>query len=208
MEKVIIDTEALLKNTKNMKALLLESKESYYVFEFQVMAIQHWQFAMSINRKKWQLSRLQHNGEEGLALLELELMKSKYLIELMKLELEMKDHETVLEGLIGKDLMKRLTIPNEIKNAVMKFELDSLKEVGIKKIIPGATNLTMSTEALSSYEKVYDTQLTSKELLNMFTYLMCGFAGCKFFLEMNKKRFDKYEMPNTWSKFNLQLIKI
>jgi hypothetical protein len=126
----------------------------------------------------------------------------------MKLKLEMKDHEIILEGIIGKDLLNRLTIPKDMKNAIVKFEIDYLKAICIKKIIPNETNLRMANEALSNYEKVYDTKLTSMELLNMFTYLICGFSGHKFFLEMNKKCSDKYEMPNTWSKFNLQLIKI
>jgi hypothetical protein len=208
MEKVIIDTEALLKNRKNIDALVLESNMSYYVFDFQVMVIQHWQFVLNISKLKWQLKSQKQNGEEGFELMEFELMKSKRLLELMKLELEMKDHETVLEGLIGKDLMKRLTIPNEIKNAIMKFEIDNLKVIGIKKLIHSKTYAAMAKEALSSYEKVYDTKLTSTELLNMFTYLMCGFSGHKFFLELNKKRDDKYDIPNTWSKFNLQLNKI
>jgi hypothetical protein len=81
MEKVIIDTEALLKSKKNMKALLLESNRSYYVFDFQVMVIQHWQFALNFSKLKWQLNRLQQYGEEGLALLELELVKSRKLID-------------------------------------------------------------------------------------------------------------------------------
>lgn len=208
MEKVILDTEALLKNKKNIDALLLESNMSYYVFDFQIMLIQYWQFALNSNKLKWQLNRLKQHGEEGLALLELELMKSKKLLELMKLELEMKDHETVLEGLIGKDFMKRLTLLKVMKNAMVKFEIDTLKGLGIKKLIPNETNLNMAKEAMSSYEKVYDIKLTSTELLNMFTYLMCGFSGHKFFLEMNKKETNKYEMPNTWSKFNLQLIKL
>lgn len=208
MEKVILDTEALLGNRKNINALLAESNMSYYVFDFQIMLIQYWQFALNSNKLKWQLNRLQQHGEEGLALLELELMKSKKLLELMKLELEMKDHETILEGIIGKNLLKRLTIPKDMKNVMVKFEIDNLKAIGIKKLITNETNLSMAKEALSSYEKVYDMNLTNMELLNMFTYLMCGFSGHKFFLEMNKKENKEYEMPNTWSKFNLQLIKI
>lgn len=66
----------------------------------------------------------------------------------------------------------------------------------------------MANDALNSYEKVYDAKITSMELLNMFTYLMCGFSGQKFFLEMNKKENKEYEIPNTWSKFNLQLIRL
>jgi hypothetical protein len=208
MEKVILDTEALLRNRKNINALLAESDMSYYLFDFQVMVIQHWQFALNIGKLKRQLNRMHQNGEEGLALLELELMKSKRLLELMKLELEMKDHETILEGIIGKDLLKRLTIPEDIRNAMVKFEIDNLKVIGIKKLIPNETNLAMAKEALSSYEKVYNTKLTSAELLNLFTYLTCGFSGHKCFLESNKKRSDKYEIPNTWSKFNLQLIRL
>jgi hypothetical protein len=208
MEKVIIDTEALLKNKKNMKALLLESNRSYYVFDFQVMVIQHWQFALNMRKQKWQLNRLQQNEKEGLALLEFELMKSKRLLELMKLELEMKDHETILAGIIGKDLLNRLTIPKDMKNAMLKLNTYSLKELGIRTIIPAEANLGMAKDALSSFELVYQTKLSCMELLNMFTYLMCGFTGHNFLLEMNKKRFDKYEIPNTWSKFNLQLIRL
>lgn len=208
MEKVILDTEALLKNRKNINALLLESNMSYYIFDFQIMVIQHWQLAISINKKKWQMSRLQQNGEEGLALLELDLMKSKKLLEHMKLELEMKDHETILEGIIGKDLLNRLTIPKDVKNAMVKLNTDSLKELGIRTIIPTEANLGMAKDALSSFELVYQTKLSCMELLNMFTYLMCGFTGHNFLLEMNKKRSDKYEIPNTWSKFNLQLIRL
>lgn len=44
----------------------------------------------------------------------------------MKLELEMKDHETILQGYRGKDLLKRLTIPKNIRNAMVKFEIDDL----------------------------------------------------------------------------------
>lgn len=208
MEKVILDTEVLLKNRKKIDALLLESNMSYYVFDFQVMVIQHWQFALNISKLKWQLNRLQQNDDEGLALLEFELMKSKRLLELMKLELEMKDHKTILEGIIGKDLLKRLTLPKGMKNAMVKFEIDNLKVLGIKKLIPNETNLSMAKEALNSYEKVYDMHPISIELLNMFTYLICGFSRNKFFLEMNKKENKEYEMPNTWSKFNLQLIRL
>lgn len=63
MEKVILDTEALLKNRKNMKALLLESNRSYYAFDFQVMVaisalavcLKHQQAEMAIEQAttKW-----------------------------------------------------------------------------------------------------------------------------------------------------------
>lgn len=135
-------------------------------------------------------------------------MKSKKQLELMKLELEMKDHETILEEIIGKNMLNSLTIPVDIKKAIMKFEIDNLKDIGIKKLIGSYINFGITKEAVSSFEKVYDIKLTSMELLNMLTYLMCGFSGIKFFLEMNKKHFDKYVISNTWSKFNLQLIKI
>jgi hypothetical protein len=207
MEKVIIDTVVLLKHLES-PGLLSKSNLTLCVFDFQIEIIKFWKLNLRISKIKQLLCDLKHTTDEGFALNELEYNQSKLNQELIKCISDLEILESNFELIFGANLLSKLKLPYELRYSVNKFELDAIKLFKIKVLIADKKEFEMIMATIRSYEDVYGTSLSKTELLNMLSYLCCGFKGIRFLLEKIKTENNQSKESNDWSKHHLQLIKI
>lgn len=208
MEKVIIDTDVLVKQHIDSFGLLSQTNLDVCVFDFQIEIIKFWKLNLRISKIKKLLRGLKHNTDEGFALDELEYNQSKLNQELIKCISDLEILESNFELIFGSNLLSKLKLPYELRYSVNKFELDTIKLFKIKVLIADKKEFEMVMATIRSYEEVYGTSLSKMELLNMLSYLCCGFKGIRFLLEKIKTENKQSKSSNDWSKHHLQLIKI
>lgn len=208
MEKVIIDTDVLVKQMKDGFGILSQTNLDICVFDFQIEIIKFWKLSLRISKIKRLLRGLKHTADEGFAQDELEYNQSKLNQELMKCISDLEILESNFKLMFGTNLLSKLKLPHELRYSVNKFEFDTVKLFKIKVLIVDKREFEMVMTSIHSYEKVYPTSFTKIELLNMLSYLCCGFKGIRFLLEKIKTENDQKQLSNDWSKHHLQLIKI
>ncbi len=207
MEKVIIDTVVLLKHLES-PGLLSKSNLTVCVFDFQIEIIKFWKLNLRISKIKRLLHGLKRTTDEGFALNELEYNQSKLNQELIKCISDLEILESNFELIFGANLLSKLKLPYELRYSVNKFELDAIKLFRIKVLIVDKKEFEIVMTSIRSYEEVYATLLTNIKLLNMLSYLCCGYKGIPFLLEKTKMENKQCKNSNDWSKHHLQLIKI
>jgi hypothetical protein len=208
MEKVIIDTDVLVKQMIDSFVLLSHSNLDVCVFDFQIEIIKYWKLNLRISKIKRLIRGLKHTTDEGFALDELEYNQSKLNQELIQCIADLEILETNFELIFGTNLLSKLKLPYELRYSVNKFELEAIKLFKIKVLIVDKGEFEMVMTSIRSYEEVYATSLTKIELLNMLSYLCCGFRGIRFLLEKLKTEDKQNRKSNDWSNHHLQLIKI
>jgi hypothetical protein len=199
-EKVILDTEVLvkIKVNSNLIAQISDSRMEACVFDFQVLLIQNWQITLRRNKLNHQLRKLKQVDEDIETINEMEQMLSK-----LNSELEQRNEFFIKH--FGDDTFCRLNMPLKLKYHINRFDCKLLREMGIKILVTEKRNFAMAIESLNNYEEVYKSTFSNEEFLNKISYLNCGFAGIRLFLEQKPPHFEK---PNLWSTFNLELVKV
>ncbi len=208
MEKVIIDTDVLVKQMIDSFGLLSQTNLDVCVFDFQIEIIKFWKLNLRISRIKRLLHGLKHTADEGFAQDELEYNQSKLNQDLIKCISDLEILESNFELIFGTNLLSKLKLPYELRYSVNKFELDAIKLFKVKILIVDKREFEMVMTSIRSYEEVYATSLTTIELLNMLSYLCCGYKGIRFLLEKIKTENNQNKESNDWNKHHLQLIKI
>ena len=207
MEKVVIDTVVLLKHLESSN-LFSENNLIVCVFDFQVEIIKFWKLNLRISKIRRLLRGLKHTTDEGFVLDEIEYNQSKLNHELIKCISDLEVLENNFELIFGTNLLSKLKLPYELRYSVNKFELEAIKHFKIKVLIADKREFEMVMTSIHSYEEVYGTSLSKTELLNMLSYLCCGYKGIRFLLEKIKTENNQNKESNDWSKLHLQLIKI
>lgn len=208
MEKVIIDTDVLVKQMIDGSGLLSQTNLDVCVFDFQIEIIKFWKLNLRISKIKRLLRGLEHTADVGFPLDELEYNQSKLNQELIKCISDLEILESNFELIFGTNLLSKLKLPYELRYSVNKFELDAIKLFKIKVLIVDKREFEMVMTSICSYEEVYAASLTKIELLNMLSYLCCGYKGIRFLLEKIKTENKQSKNSKDWSKHHLQLINI